>query len=94
MDEYDEYIEWLVEEGAFRQEVNDCGEKILFMNPPVLKELCKPLYDHMMAEFDAELIELVDKGYVDMEWDDVENDFVFRVSEWGAEQLNGYQSFE
>lgn len=86
----DNYMQWLIDEGAlYVGDYDKYGEAILYMNPPLLKELCEPLYNHFLMEVDSAVLSLVDKGYATMEWDELQGDFVTKLTELGREVMSG-----
>ena len=85
----DNYIEYLIEAGAlYVGGIGEDGQDVLYMNGPLLKELCEPLYNSFLMEVDQEIIKLVDKGYATLEWDEHEADFIARLTEEGYKAIS------
>lgn len=91
-DDTDALINWLIEEGAFYYTggFSEDGDPELGYNVPVLREVCPEAYDVLMADLDRERLDMVDRGLLEVEWSDLENDFIFTVPEEIKKQLDEF----
>jgi hypothetical protein len=49
---------------------DDDGNDLYFMDAKIMKEVCRPFYDMWMADIDAALLELYEKGLVDVTYNE------------------------
>jgi hypothetical protein len=65
------------------------GERIFKFNMPLLQEVMPELYDQIMEDVDVVMLELYDKGLVEVEYDEDLN-AIFKISEEGRKALAEY----
>lgn len=81
--ENEELISWLEEQGALHWEgVSEDGEPMFRFDLEVLERVMPALYETIMEEIDADLMELYKKDLVEIEYDENLN-AMFRMSEKG-----------
>lgn len=69
--EIEDMIGMLVEAGAMKVHgMLENGEITYVMVPDVLKDVLPDLYDVLMDEINAALVELLDAGYINVEYDE------------------------
>ena len=86
-EETEEIIEYLVSQGAAEWDgMDEFGERMYKFNLDVLKGLMPELYDEIMADVDNTMLELFEKGLVDIEYN--ENlEALFKISDKAKEIL-------
>lgn len=84
------WINWLVEEGAiyYTGNLTEDGDLEVGYNVPRLREVCPEAYDVLMTDLEREMIDMVDKGLLEVEWSDIENDFIYKVPDEIRDQLD------
>ena len=64
-------VEMLLEAGAlYVGGIDENGKDLYFMDPPVMKEVCRPFYDLWMRDLDDGLMELFKLGLLDVNYDE------------------------
>lgn len=85
--ENDELIQWLENEGAIEWVgMSDEGERILSFKLDVLKEIAPEIYEAFMEDIDSHLMNLIDLGLVELQYDEDLN-AKFKISEEGRELM-------
>jgi hypothetical protein len=87
-EETEKIIEYLVSQGAAEWDgMDQYGERMFKFNMPVLQEIMPELYKEIMEDIDSTMLDLFEKGLVDIEYD--ENlQAMFKVSEKAREMLS------
>jgi hypothetical protein len=50
--------------------VDDDGNELYFMDPEIMKDVCRPFYDMWMADIDKGLLELYELGLLDVTYNE------------------------
>ena len=86
-EQHQEIMEYLLSEGAaFLDGVDEDGEIIYGFNMDILEEVSPDLYQALQNDIDEELLNLYQKGLVNVSYDE-ELNAIFEVSEEGKEIL-------
>lgn len=69
--EEEAFVKMLLECGAlYVGGIDENGDDLYFMDPPIMKEKCKPFYDLWMRDLDDGLMELFKLGLLDVNYDE------------------------
>jgi len=86
-EETEAFIDYLVSiDAAIWDGMDEYGERMFKFNMPVLKEVLPELYEQVMGDVDDIMLNLFEKGLVDIEYDENLN-ALFHISEEGKKAL-------
>ena len=67
--------------------MDESGERILKPNMEKMKVYLPDMYQQILNDLDAELTHLFELGYVDIEFDDVTGEPLYKISPQGKEEM-------